>query len=288
MKQKDFDDAVAFNTAQLTDGTLSTEHVTQLVVGWQQTHGLTVDGKAGTGQTIPSIETATNELLRGSEHPTPPPVTPPPTTVGPPGVQFFDRRKYASQAHGPNHEWPVTDRPLSSVTGVCLHQTACLLGENVPRYDNVGAHFAVTRMGKVIWLHDFDRKVAAANGWNNGTVSIEIDGLYAGVEGDPSTVWDDPSTPSRETAMVLTQETIHAVNALLEWIKGQLGPQMNVIVAHRQSSESRRNDPGSAIWKACALPMHAKLGCSDGGVGFKLDGYAIPAVWDPRCTGIKY
>jgi N-acetyl-anhydromuramyl-L-alanine amidase AmpD len=164
-----------------------------------------------------------------------------------------------------------------------------LLGESISRYDSVGAHFAVTRMGKVIWLHDFDRQVAAANGWNDGTVSIEVDGLYAGVEGDASTVWDDPSTPSKEQAMVLTPATVTALKALLRWIKQQLGPQMNAIVSHRQASDDRRNDPGSAIWQQAALPMSAELGCSDGGIGFKLgDGLPIPEVWDSRCVGIKY
>jgi len=215
--------------------------------------------------------------------------TVPPTTSPIPGVEFYDRRAYAKQAHGSEGQWPVTDRPIASVTGVCLHQTACMLGERPERYDSVGAHFAVTRAGKVIWMHDFDRKVAHGNGWNNGTVGIEIDGLYAGVEGDPSTVWDDPSTPSRETGMALTPETVAATRALLRWIKQQLGPQMNAIVAHRQSSGSRRNDPGSAIWQSVALPLHVELDCSDGGVGFKLgDGLPIPEAWDPRCKGIKY
>lgn len=277
MDKDEYAKAVEYNTAQLAAGAITPSHVTSLTVEWQQRHSLTQDGKAGPN-TIASIESVTQEVLNSDKPESPPPVEVP--------TQFYDRREYAAQSHG---GYAVTVRPITQVTGVCLHQTACVLGERVERWDTVGAHFGVTRMGKIIWLHDFTHKVAAANGWNNGTVSIEIDGLYAGVEGDPSTVWDDPSTPNREQGQVLTPETINAVNALLPWIKSQLGPQMNVIVAHRQSSGDRRNDPGSAIWKACALPMHAQLMCSDGGVGFKLgDGYAIPEAWDPRCKGIKY
>jgi hypothetical protein len=183
----------------------------------------------------------------------------------------------------------VTNRPIEHVTGCVLHQTACLLGERPERYDTVGAHFAVTRAGKVIWLHDFNRKVAAANGWNNGTFSVEIDGIYAGVEGDPSTVWDDPTTAIHERAMVLTPETVTAAKALIRWSKSILGARMNVLVAHRQSSGSRRDDPGSAIWQQIALPMHAELQLSDGGIGFKLDdGMPIPESWDPRCHGYRY
>jgi N-acetyl-anhydromuramyl-L-alanine amidase AmpD len=242
------------------------------VIAFQHTHGLVTDGIVGP-QTWAAIDAAVAALDPANI----PPVTTPPN--------FYDRRKYAAQSHGGH---AVTERDPESVTGVCLHQTACNLGERIERYDTVGAHFAITRLGKIIWMHDFDHKVAAANGWNTATVSIEIDGLYAGVEGDPSTVWNDPSTPGKDVGMVLTPETIASLRALLRWIKSQLGPRMNAIVAHRQSSEDRPSDPGSAIW-VIALEMHAELDCSDGGIGFTLgDGLPIPEKWDPRCVGIPY
>jgi N-acetyl-anhydromuramyl-L-alanine amidase AmpD len=253
---------------------LGTEHA---VLGFQHAQGIDSDGIVGP-KTWAALAKAVAYFAAAASSLTPPA-----------GVEFYDQRKYAAQAHGPHGEWKVVDRPITQVTGACLHQTACNLGERVERYNSVGAHFAVTRAGKVIWLHDFNRLVCHGNGWNAGTVGIEIDGLYAGVEGDPSTVWDDPSTPGREQGQKLTQETVLATRALLRWIKAQLGPRMNAIVAHRQSSDSRRNDPGSAIWKEIALPLHVELGCTDGGIGFKLnDGYPIPASWDPRCVGVNY
>jgi len=209
-----------------------------------------------------------------------------------PGVEFHDRRKTAAQAHGPGGKWKVRDRPWAQVTGICLHQTACVLGERPERWDTVGAHVGVTRSGKVIWLHDFNRLVVHGNGWNAGTVGIEIDGLYAGVDGDPSTVWDDPSTPTRERGLALTSETVMASKQTIRWIDDTLtgrGADCRALVAHRQSSSTRRNDPGSAIWKEVALAMSAELGLTDGGKGFKLnDGYPIPEAWDPRRVGIKY
>jgi N-acetyl-anhydromuramyl-L-alanine amidase AmpD len=189
-----------------------------------------------------------------------------------------DIRKIASRAndHGP--------RPWSRVTGICLHQTACLLGERPARWSTVGAHVGVTRSGRVMWIQNFDRVVWHGNGWNRGTVGIEIDGLYAGVEGDPATVWDDPSTPQHEQAMTLTPEAVQATQQAIRWICSVVAKhrgKVTALVAHRQSSGSRRNDPGSAIWHAVALPMHAELGLGDGGPGFKLGtGRPVPEAWD--------
>lgn len=201
-------------------------------------------------------------------------------------AEFHDRRKTASKKHV-----RLLPRMWKSVTGICLHQTACLLGERPERWDTVGAHVGVTRSGKVIQMHDFNRVVYHGNGWNNGTVGIEIDGLYAGVEGDLKTVWDDPSTPSREQGMALTQESVIATRAAIRWICYEVarnGGKVKVLVAHRQASKNRRNDPGSAIWKSIALPMHAELNLTDGGGGFTLgEGYPIPNEWDPN-RGHKY
>jgi hypothetical protein len=201
-----------------------------------------------------------------------------------PGTEFHDRRKAAARSHDHGR------RAWSKVTGICLHQTACLLGERPGRWDSVGAHVGITRGGRVLWLHDFDRVVWHGNGWNGGTVGIEIDGLYAGIEGDPSTVWNDPSTPHREQGMALTPEAIEATKQVIRWIDDVVtghGGDVRALVAHRQASESRRNDPGSAIWQAVALPMHAELGMTDGEVVLG-GGRLIPEAWDPSRKGVRY
>lgn len=204
-------------------------------------------------------------------------------------MNIIDRRKFAAQAHGPKGKWKVGRRAPSKTTGICLHQTACVLGERVERWDTVGCHVGITRAGQVIWLHSFDRIVAHGNGWNAGTVGIEIDGLFAGVEGDPSTVWDDPSTPRREQGMPLPSVQVAACLDAIRWIVRESKGTIRALVAHRQSSADRRNDPGSAIWQAVALPMMAECGLSDGGAGFKIgDGSPIPQAWDPSRTGVRY
>jgi N-acetyl-anhydromuramyl-L-alanine amidase AmpD len=197
-----------------------------------------------------------------------------------PGIEFTDRREFAAQAH---HGYPVRKRELAKVTGICLHQTACYMGERPSRYDGTGSHFIVTRAGRVIWLHDFNRRVVAANGWNDGTISIEVDGLYAGVDGDPKTVWDDPSTPIRETGMQLTAESVRAALDLLAWIRARV-PSVRVIVAHRQSSGDRPNDPGSAIWQSVAL----ECGLETSPQTVLGTGKPIPEKWDRRCKGVRY
>lgn len=210
-------------------------------------------------------------------------------TEAPPDV--IDRRKYAAQSHGPERQWKVRGRSWKDVRGICLHQTACVLGERPERWDTVGAHIGITRSGKVIWLHSFDRIVCHGNGWNAQTVGIEIDGLYAGVQGDDSTVWDDPSTAKHEQGMELPEVQAEAARQVIRWIREETykaGGEIRVLVAHRQSSKSRRNDPGSEIWKRVALPMHAELGLGDGGYGFEIGGYAIPAAWDEKKVGVRY
>jgi hypothetical protein len=195
--------------------------------------------------------------------------------VMPPAV--IDRRAFASQSH---HGWPVKRRSLSKVTGVCLHQTACNMGTRPARYDGTGSHVVVTG-GQIIWLHDWTHRVVAASGWNDATVSIEINGLFAGVEGDPRTVWDDPSTPGREQAMALDERDVLATLDVLRWMKREI-PGLRVIVAHRQASADRRNDPGEAIWRRVAIPARAEVGLVTPNEFTLGDGLPIPNEWDDR------
>lgn len=200
-------------------------------------------------------------------------------------IDFHDRRSSASQKH------VYGLRRWVDVTGICLHQTACVLGERPARWDSVGCHVGVTRGGQVMWLHDFTKRVVHGNAWNTRTVGIELDGLYAGVEGRPDTVWDDPSTQVRETGMAPTEALIDSAKAVVRWVCETVaahGGKVINLVAHRQSSRSRRNDPGSALWQSVALPLMDELGLNDGGPRYAVGGYPIPEDWDSTRTGIKY
>lgn len=199
---------------------------------------------------------------------------------------FHDLRAKASRKH------VYGERPWTETYGICLHQTACVLGEKPERMLTVGAHVVISRAGRVFWLHDFTSVVAHGNGWNAKCVGIELDGLYAGVEGNPATVWDDPSTPQREQALSPTFELVQTAQHVIWWICATVmsqGGKVRSLVAHRQSSRNRRNDPGSALWQRVALPMMDQLGLSDGGPGFAIGtGLPIPESWDPFRKGWRY
>lgn len=200
---------------------------------------------------------------------------------------LYDIRKTAGRMH------VTARRSWKDVTGICLHQTACVLGERARRWDNVGCHVGITRKGKKIWIHEFDWRVVHGNGWNAQTVGIEIDGQYEGVEGDLKTFWRPKSKPHLKPNKLSTA-SIDATMEAIVWICNEVeahGGRVKVLVAHRQSSSTRRSDPGSAIWQRIALPMHADLGLKlkDGGKGFKIGkGRPIPEAWNPKYKGIKY
>ncbi len=212
-------------------------------------------------------------------------------------ASMFDRRHvhapFLRDAAGKPRTYYPIPRPWGQVRGITLHQTACSMGERVERYDTIGAHFAVLRSGRVLRMADLDRVVYHGHGWNNQCVGIECDGLYAGIEGDLRTVWDDPTTPYREQPQQVTPHAMESTRQLVRWIVEEArrnGATVKILGAHRQAVDSRRNDPGEAIWRQVALPLHAELGLSDGGPGFTLPGstgYAIPEVWG-GAKGVKY
>lgn len=191
-----------------------------------------------------------------------------------------------------SRKWDRGARTWKDTYGITLHQTACFLAENDERMLGVGAHVVIGRAGQVWWLHDFDRLIVHGNGFNTHCVGIEMNGLYAGVEGDPSTVWDDPSTARHEQAMAVTRELVLAAHDVVRWICRTVaahGGKVRSLVAHRQASENRRDDPGSALWQVVGLPMLAEQGLSDGGPGFKIGtGLAIPEAWDASRVGVRY
>ncbi len=203
---------------------------------------------------------------------------------------LIDRRAFAGLTDdGGPRSWDL-------IKGWCLHQTACPLhaSTDIARCDHIGAHYVVYPDGRVFKLHDIERIIWHGNGWNGRTIGIEIDGLFAGVEGVPATVWRDPTSPHLATNSV-TPAQVTSVRAIILSDRESIirhGGKPEVIVAHRQSSSSRRDDPGSKVWQDIAIPLLSELGLDDGGPGFAIpDGFGgmpIPVEWDPTRTGYHY
>jgi hypothetical protein len=189
-------------------------------------------------------------------------------------------------------------RDISDITGICLHQTACVMGENPPRYRRLSIHYVVTLDGVPIQTCPIESRLFGGDRWNNGTIQIEVDGAYPGLLDDPTTLdkredaetfWakGPVKTPMRTTAVAM--RTLRNLQRYLIELVRRKGGAIRVIVAHRQASGTRQSDPGAEIWQQGALPILEEHGLSDGGVGFKLgDGRPIPEGWDPRCKGIPY
>ncbi len=81
--------------------------------------------------------------------------------------------------------------------------------------------------------------------------------------------------------MDLTIQTVAVAQQTIRWICDQV-PGVRVIVAHRQASADRRNDPGEAIWKRIASPARAELGLVTPDAFTLGDGLPIPSAWDER------
>lgn len=196
-------------------------------------------------------------------------------------------------------------RKLSSIRGVTLHQTACVLGEKPSRWHNVGCHIGITREGKIIYNNDFVKKVWHGNGFNTKTIGIEIDGHFAGLESrDENGKWVPnlrsywrPKGSDRQP-LSITDAQIEACKEAVRWCKRVVegaGGEFTHLLAHRQSSPSRTSDPGEKTWACVALPLLEGLSMTDGGDDYyivdtkKRPGKPIPEAWDPeRHPGVKY
>ena len=212
-------------------------------------------------------------------------------------LNFFDRRadaaKLAVRDKKVRKKLSGRTRLWDQITGITWHQTAVQMGERPGRYDSMGAHIAITQQGKVIWVHDFDKIVYHANGFNNRTIGIEVVGAFPGITGDLSrrSFWRPKERPNMRPTK-LTDECVQACHDTSKWIVEMVkrhGGKLKFMLAHRQSSGTRRNDPGEEIWQRCVMPMMKKYKLTHGGKSFKIDkGRPIPENWDEKQVGIKF
>lgn len=190
----------------------------------------------------------------------------------------------------------VVERNPAMVTGITIHQTAVRYGVKdyqvqaaggdtrlalARRSLDVACHVMAFRDGFVAWPNPLRWYVHHGNGLNATELGLEIDGNYPGLVG--GTTWNgQPASP-------VTDEVVQAARAALALMvrEGRReGMPIRFLHAHRQSSSSRRSDPGEELWRRVvleyAVPVLGLITEPDKVLG---DGRPIPRQWDPDGVG---
>lgn len=184
-------------------------------------------------------------------------------------------------------------RDPKTITGITIHQTACVFGPANDRQKayrralGVPAHVVAFRDGTFVVPANPLWYLYHGNSLNASTYGLECEGQYPGL-------LDDPTTPKREdeattwggTATPLDDLAIETFRAALKWIVEEgrnLGSPLKYILAHRQSNGQKPSDPGAGIWKHVVMEYAVPvLGLEPQISKTWGDGRMIPTQWDPR------
>lgn len=164
-------------------------------------------------------------------------------------------------------------RDPKAVYALVLHQMACCFNPRDPlkRFLTIGSHFAITNDGRILQLHPISALVWASNGFNARSIAVEFAGNFPNTRG----TWWKGAEYGRNRP---TQAQIDAGRYLIRYLMRTNG--LTHVLAHRQSSATRENDPGPDIWYHVGQWAVNTLGLKDGGPAFKIGtGNPIPAEW---------
>lgn len=164
-------------------------------------------------------------------------------------------------------------RDRKKIYALVLHQMACCFQRKDPlkSYLKLKAHFAILPDGKILQIHPVQELIWASNGFNNGSVAVEFAGNFPNTKGK----WWEGDKYGRNR---VTPAQIEAGRRLVRYLISTIG--LSTILAHRQSSATRENDPGPDLWYHVGQWAVDTLGLKDGGPGFKVgDGNPIPDLW---------
>lgn len=195
----------------------------------------------------------------------------------------------------------VVKRKSKDVTGITIHQTAARYGVTKQQIEasDGDKRLALARRGlkvachAIVFWNDGEPFVCLTapvdwycyhgNGFNATTLGIEVDGDFAGLLSDPKTAFRKKDNPDRLEEK-LKIAFFKGVKTLLEEAQKK-GMNIAKVYAHRQSSPTRRSDPGEEIWGAVLEYVVAILGLKTDPGLIKLKGYSIPKEWDVDGTG---
>lgn len=189
-------------------------------------------------------------------------------------------------------------RDVSKIRGIVFHQTAVEYG--VSRHQvaasggdaelalarrglDVACHMIAFRAGIFVATHPFRAWLNHGNGFNRTSLGFEIDGRYSGLKDDPTTTArEDLKTTWKGNPTEYVKKTSETVKSMIRWALAEAAKEGIVITkfwAHRQSSATRRSDPGEDIWDDIA-PFCRSLGLVDEPELVMGDGAPIPDDWD--------
>lgn len=192
----------------------------------------------------------------------------------------------------------VAVRDPKKITGLGIHQTACVFGPAADpntrhrRALGVPSHALAFRDGVFATAFPMLWYAYHGNELNAFTYGLEIEGHYPGLP-------DDPTTPKREDeqttwgggATPLDDLTIETARAAVKYLYEEgmkLGSPLQYVWAHRQSNGQKPSDPGYGIWQHVVLDYAvAVLGLKTQPNTVWRDGKPIPNQWDMIAKG-KY
>jgi len=214
------------------------------------------------------------------------------------GVEVYDLRDKAKNPHHKSKtvHGQTVRRAASKVVAITIHQTAVKFGIKSYQISAAGgdAKLALARRAynvacHALAFHDGFISLAAPMRWyiyhantlNRRSLGLEIDGNYPGLIGG--------RTNNNKTATTVTDNLIRAARMAVKLLMEEgrkAGCPIEYIHAHRQSSKSRRADPGEALWRQVVLEYAVPV------LGLKTqpektwgNGRPIPREWDPEGVG---
>ncbi|WP_187260523.1 peptidoglycan recognition protein family protein [Pontibacter beigongshangensis] len=160
------------------------------------------------------------------------------------------------------------------ISSLVLHHMAYKRADSKGQYSNpekylaVGAHFCIMLDGRIMQHHPISRFIWHSNCTSPRSVGVEFEGNFPDISGK----WWYPTDQKTKKKIKINEDTptsaqYEAGRFLLSYLKLVL--DLKHVLAHRQSSNTRVNDPGPAIWYNVAEWGIDKLGLGDGGKDFK-------------------